>query len=84
MSSVLTALRFHRDHRFTRRHASEFLDGELPEDGRARVARHTALCPQCARLIATLRATIAALRTLPTAPDASIAEGVVRRLRREA
>jgi anti-sigma factor RsiW len=80
----LGALRFHLDHRFTQRHVSEFLDGELPEDGRGRVARHAALCPQCAHLIASLRATIAALRGLPAEPDGSVAERVIGSLRREA
>ncbi len=81
--SLLVMVRFHLDHRFTRRHVSEYLDGELAEGDRGRVARHAALCPQCAHLIASLRATIAALAALPAAPDATIAERVIQRLRRE-
>ena len=81
--SLLGMLRFHLDHRFTQRHVSEFLDGELAEGDRGRVARHAALCPPCAHLIASLRATIAALAALPTAPDAPIAERVIERLRRQ-
>ena len=76
-------LRFHLDHRFTQRHVSEFLDGELPEDGRGRVARHAALCPKCAQLIASLRAMVTALAALQTEPDAAIAERVIKRLRHE-
>lgn len=83
MMRLLGALQFHVDHRFTQRHASEFLDGELQEAGRARVTRHTGLCPRCAHLIATLRATIVALRALPTAPDATIADRLINRLGRE-
>lgn len=83
MMSVLGALRFHLDHRFAQHHLREFLDGELPEDDHDRMARHVALCPQCARLIASLRATVAALAALPTAPDVAIAERVIERLRRE-
>ena len=83
MTGPVAMLRFHLDHRFTRRHASEFLDGELPEDGRGRIARHAALCPRCAHLIASLRATLTALAALPAEPDAAIAERVIERLRRE-
>lgn len=83
MTSWFASLRFHRDHRFTQRRLPELLDGELSEDDRRRVARHVALCPQCARVIDSLRATIAALRTLPTEPNASGAESVIARLRYE-
>ncbi len=83
MTSPLGMLRFHLDNRFTQRHVSEFLDGELPEVGRGRVARHAALCPRCAQLIASLRATIAALAALATRPDTTIADRVIERLRRE-
>jgi len=81
--NLLGMLRFHLDHRFTQRHVSELLDGELAEGDRGRVARHAALCPQCAHLIASLRATIAALASLPAAQDATIAERVIERLHRE-
>lgn len=86
MTGPLGMLHFHLDHHYTQHHVSEFLDRELSEDGRARVSRHAALCPKCARLIASLRATLAALAglaTLSTEPDAAIVERVIERLGRE-
>lgn len=77
----LLDLHFHRDHRFTRGHASEYLDGELGTGGARRIERHAALCPQCRRLIATLRRTVAALGSMHAAPRPGIADGVIARLR---
>lgn len=79
-------LQFHRDHRLTRAHASAFLDGELDAEQRARVEQHTHLCPPCARLIASLRQTVAALGALrteePTTTD-SVTDGILHRLRED-
>ena len=80
---VLRMLRHMLDHRFTKAHASEYLDGELAPDGRRRVERHTSVCPQCRELIASLRRMLDALPALGAQPRPSVAEGVVERLRRE-
>lgn len=72
-----------RDHRFTQRHASEYLDGELAERGRRRVERHVAICPQCRQVLDSLRRTIAAMRALRDRPPPGLAERTVRRLRQE-
>lgn len=79
-------VQFMTDHRFTRAHASDFLDGDLDADGRTRVERHAHWCPKCAELINTLRRTMSALRELGTSrPDtAGVADGVLARLRSEA
>lgn len=59
------------DHRFTGRRASAFVDGELDPRSMARVERHLQVCPLCADLIRTLRATVAGLRGLRTDAAAS-------------
>lgn len=69
------------DHRFTKAHASAYLDGDLPADGRTRVERHTSVCPQCRELIASLRRMLGALPTLADPQRPSVADGVVDRLR---
>ena len=38
---LLHPVRFHRDHRFTRTQASDYLDGELGPDDRGRIELHT-------------------------------------------
>jgi len=80
-------VRFLRDHRFTARHASEYLDGTLDDAGRARVERHARLCPGCHELLASLRRTLAALRelraTAGTPPESTVASATIARLRRE-
>lgn len=72
------------DHRFTRAHASEYLDGELPEAGRRRVERHTSVCPKCRTLLASLRRMIETLPALATTPPATVTDGVLERLRSDA
>jgi len=80
-------LRFMRDHRFAAGHASEYVDGDLDDVGRARVEHHARFCPRCHELLASLRRTVAALRDLRAtaeAPaDSEVALGVIARLRAE-
>ncbi len=86
MRAVLAhPLRFHRDHRFTRTHASAYLDGELDPRDRGRVESHTHLCPPCARFLAGLRRTVSALGQLRSTqpPVGGVSEGVLARLRNE-
>ena len=71
------------DHRFTKAHASEYLDGELPPEGRRRVERHTSVCAPCRELIASLRRMLATLPRLGATPAPGVADGVIERLRRE-
>jgi anti-sigma factor RsiW len=82
--------RFMRDHRWTVAHASPYIDRELDSGGRARIERHSEVCPECHRLLATLGRTVRALRRLgideapPAAPAAPgpVAEEVIGYLRR--
>ena len=80
MSGVLPQM---LDHRFTMAHASEYLDGELPQAERERVERHASVCPKCRALLASLRRMIETLPGLAAQPPPSVADGVLERLRRE-
>ena len=71
------------DHRFTKEHASAYLDGDLPPAGRMRVERHTSVCPQCRELLASLRRMLQALPALGDPDRPSMADGIVQRLRHE-
>jgi anti-sigma factor RsiW len=58
-------VRFALDHRWAARHMSEYLDAALATDGRARMQRHTAACPQCRELLDGLERVVGFLRTRP-------------------
>jgi anti-sigma factor RsiW len=61
------------------------VDEELSASRRARLERHASECAECRRLLAGLRATLAALHGLPAASDSSyalqLAASVHRRLK---
>jgi anti-sigma factor RsiW len=73
--------RFMREHRWTHAHLSEYLDHDLAPDERERVEQHVGLCPQCRRVLATLRRTLVSLRELRVPPSPDVADGVIDRLR---
>jgi anti-sigma factor RsiW len=74
-------LRFMRDHRWTHAHLSDYLDEELSAPERRRVEEHVGMCPKCRRVLATLRKTLEALRSLGTEPArAGLADTVIARL----
>jgi anti-sigma factor RsiW len=83
-----TRLRFALDHRFTQRHLSAELDGELGARARERVAHHTAQCPECRALLASLARLLAILQGVAAAdaeePVPEIAAVVTARLRETA
>ncbi|MGH2952745.1 MAG: zf-HC2 domain-containing protein [Solirubrobacterales bacterium] len=64
-----------RDHRWARDRFSEYLDGELSPRQTIRLEAHAALCPDCARLVATLQALLIALPLLRLPPAAALAIG---------
>ncbi len=74
---------FMRDHRWTRRHVSDYLDDDLDARGRRRVERHVDMCPSCRTLLATLQKTLEGLHSLgrQPLPAEGIADGVIERLR---
>jgi anti-sigma factor RsiW len=83
MLRKLQMLRFHREHRWTREHLSEYIDGELDQRGRVRVERHVGVCPECRRVLATLKRTLAGLMGLRDEEPDDIADSVIARLRLE-
>jgi anti-sigma factor RsiW len=73
-----------RDHRFTQRQASEYLDGELSARQRRRLLAHAELCPECGPMLRTLTIMLWELRELGRRqPAVTVAPLVVERLRRE-
>jgi anti-sigma factor RsiW len=72
-----------REHRWTHARLSEYLDGGLREPDRLRVEHHVHRCPECRRVLAALRRTIAELMLLRAVPQRSVAPGAIERLRRE-
>jgi anti-sigma factor RsiW len=58
---------------------SAYLDDELGERSRRRVARHAADCPECRSVLHSLRRLIGALASMP--PPEPVAERLVVRFR---
>ena len=83
MRALRHPIRFHRDHRFTQSHASDYLDGDIDEAGRRRIHEHSRLCPPCHRLLDSLRRTISELRALNEPTVEPVADGIIARLREE-
>jgi anti-sigma factor RsiW len=75
--------RFMREHRWTHAHLSDYLDDELVDDDRTRVETHMGRCPECRRVLAGLRKTLAALMALRADADVDVVSGVIARLRSE-
>lgn len=82
ISRLLKHYRYMREHRWTHAHLSEYLDEELEGAERRRVEEHASICPQCKRVLATLRRTLAGLRELHSEPQVDVADGVIESLRR--
>jgi len=80
---ALAKRRFMRDHRWTQAHMSDYLDGDLGKPERDRVEEHVHWCPECRRLLESLRRTLKGLMELRATPAESIAPDVIDRLRRE-
>lgn len=80
---LLARHRYMREHRFAHAHLSDYLDEELSPRRVARVEQHVGVCPQCRQVVATLRRTLAGLRSLAPASDPGVADGVIERLRSE-
>jgi anti-sigma factor RsiW len=80
---LLTKRRFMRDHRWTQEHLSDYLDGDLRGSERERVERHLHWCPECRRVLETLRRTLRELMELRATAGESVAPSVIDRLRHE-
>jgi anti-sigma factor RsiW len=75
---VLHQRRFMREHRWTHVRLNDYLDGDLAPAERSRVEEHVGLCPECRRVLETLRKTVEGLMA-----PADLAPGIIERLRRE-
>jgi anti-sigma factor RsiW len=75
--------RFMREHRWTRAHVSDYIDGLLAPAGAQRVHEHVDRCPRCRQLLASLQRTVAALGMLRERPGHDLADAVIDRLRGE-
>lgn len=84
MPRTIREWRIMREHRFTQARLPAYLDRELASGERRRVEGHIGICPECRRVLATLRRTLERLRTLSAEPQPGVAEGVIRRLRADA
>ncbi len=79
MIRLIKKRRFMRDHEWTHEHLSDYIDGELRD--RERVEEHVGMCPQCRRVLATLRKTVAGLGSLMSpAPPPGLADSVIGHL----
>jgi len=70
----------------TRELLSDYAEGELQPRARRRVLRHLLTCRRCRAVLRSLRATIARLNAIgpvDPAPDASVADSVIARIRRQ-
>ena len=75
--------RFMREHRWTDARFSAYLDRELSMQERHRLEAHAGICPECKRMLATLRKTLEGLRDLSrdSSPPTDLADSVIERLR---
>lgn len=70
-----------RDHRWAQPRLSEYVDGELPRRQQRRLAAHEQICPDCHRVIATLRGMIGVMRSLGR-PGPPVGDRVAEEVRR--
>lgn len=86
LSALPHPIAFRLDHRFTVRHASALLDGDLSPAQEARAQRHASACPMCRDLLNGLRRTIGGLAQLRAqrgggASDGEVAPSIIAALR---
>ncbi len=80
MPSLTDRLRFRRDHRWTPKHVSPYLDDELAIGARARLQRHVAACPECRGVLWSLERMLLRLSGMPS-PAATEAPDLAERIR---
>lgn len=77
-------MRMRRDHAFTQRRMSDYIDGELDLERAGRLARHASECPECGPMLRSLRRLVDELHGLgAAAPRDSVVPGVMARLHAE-
>ena len=80
---LLERRRFMREHNWTHAHLSDYLDQDLTEAERERVEDHLSMCPQCTRVLRTLKRTLKTLMDLGGEGRPGLSDSVIDRLRRE-
>ncbi len=75
--------RYMREHRWTHAHLSDYLESQLAPAERRRVEAHTSICPNCTRVLQTLRRMLDGLQMLKAQPQTGVADSVINRLRDE-
>ena len=83
MARLADRLRFARDHRWTPRHASDYIDGDLSPEARRRVERHTGACPECHALVDALGSMVVALGGIGRERGDAAARAILVRVREE-
>jgi hypothetical protein len=85
VTRLVRRMRDRRDHGWSQRHMSDYLDGDLSSRGQRRLEVHARLCPDCGRLRRTLTVLVWELRELGRRrpPGTTVAADVIERLRRE-
>jgi anti-sigma factor RsiW len=77
MANALARIRFARDHRWSQRHMSEYIDDEMGADESERLERHTRACVECRSLLASLQGLVATLAGLASRRTESVADAVL-------
>ncbi len=72
-----------REHGWSSAHHSEYLDRELGPAERERLEAHIRICPECHRILGTLRSTLRALAGMRIRPIPGLADDIVERLREQ-
>ena len=84
MRTMLGRIRFRRDHHLGATRMSDYLDEELRQVLRRRLADHLSECHECRELLASLRQLLAVLRSAvvaePREPVPPLAAAVLARL----
>ena len=80
---LLQRRRMAREHGWSSPRLSEYLDRELGPAERERLEAHVRICPQCHRILGTLRSTLRALAGMRLRPVPGLADDIVERLREQ-
>ena len=78
-------MRNRRDHGWSQRHMSDYIDGDLSSRQQRRLEAHARLCPDCGRLRRSLTVLVWELRELGRRrpPGTAVAADVIEGLRSE-
>jgi anti-sigma factor RsiW len=72
-----------REHRWSSRHISDYLDDGLTAADRQRLRRHADRCPECGPLLRSLLRLVGALRALRPPAHTNVVSEILERLRSE-